>query len=53
MSSDDYEKIERKIDDVEKELITIEHKVDKIEETVNQLLKKLSNHDPDQTLLRG
>lgn len=53
MSSDDYGRLERKLDDIEKELITIGRKVNKIEETVNQLLKKINNHDHDQTFLRG
>ena len=46
-------KLDRKLDDIEKELIAIESKVDKIEEIVNQLLKKIDNrHNPDQTFLR-
>lgn len=53
MSNEDYGKIERKLDDIEKELLAVERKVDKIEEAVNQLLKKVDNHDPDQTFLRG
>ena len=53
MSSDDYGKLERKLDDIEKELITMERKVNKIEEAVNRLLKKVDSHDPDQTFLRG
>ena len=42
MTSDDG-KLDRKLDDIEKELIAIESKVDKIEEIVNQLLKKIDN----------